>query len=418
MGYGCFVRRVKKSEIAQTSEVISFGNTIVSGTLVGTNAMTIRQLAMIGDSRVNGSSSGRFAAEVAHACGEWVWCKPDTFNTGVGGSSIFHARTTQVPQAIATGAKTFVVLSGTNGAINSNDIGQTPTDSLADRQSQMLGLLSALDSTENTIFLCNEMPNKVSPITQLHYDYHTWLNGLTSATAGLVNATLTIVNTWDAVRTAGTGINTNLDPRWANDYLHPANMGQERMAYAVWQAMNSRFTSPCIDFYNPTIPMFKTGSLVNINRGQVPPGWTDFTAADSLTYSTAGTGPNWIITVTNGAAAKKSLNLRFTLPSQTVNAVVSVDYELVPELNPSLTSRLYESKFGGQNWDRGTGTNTSSNVFWIGDSSSTHQEQWMGGRRRATILIGKTVAPSRFDFYFGMRPGQVLKIHGAGIYER
>lgn len=386
-----------------------FGNVTPSGSYSGQNAPMSRRLAMIGDSRISANGGGAFASQVVYNCGEWVWINPNTFNYGLGGSQIIDARVTQAPAAIADGCQVFVILTGVNGA--------SGTDTLANRQSEMLGLLAVLDGVGNTIFLCNEMPAGTAPQTTLHWDYHNWLDSLTAASAGLSNAALAIVNTWDVVKT-GSGQSVQLAAQWQNDLLHPKNTGQERMAKAVWQAMGAHFSGPHVNFGSPSQRLSDGTSTVNVNRGVLPSGWTDASAAGGITYSVAGTGANTVVTFDNtGNASNATIACRIT-PSAVTDGVVVIDYEMDVDPAPDLAVRNSFQKVSIRNFDFGTGANQAISNFWQGDISSTAQDQEMGGRRRMAMRIGASAASPRVDLLFQIKAGTRLRVHAVDIYER
>lgn len=394
----------------QSGNPLSFGNVTPSGSYSGSNAPMSRRLAMIGDSRISAVGGGAFASQVVYNCGEWVWINPNTFNYGLGGTQIIDARTTQAPAAVADGCQVFLILTGVNGAGG--------TDNLANRQSELLGTLAVLDGVGNTIFLCNEMPESTSPQADLHYQYHQWLDGLTAGTASLTNADLVIVDTWSVVST-GAGQNVQLAPQWDNDLLHPMNTGAERMAKAVWDAMKAHFSGPHVNFGSPSQRLSDGTSTVNVNRGVLPSGWTDSSAAGGITYSVSGAGANTVVTFDNtGNGSNATLACRITPGSAVTDGVVVIDYELDVDPSPDLDTRNSFQKVSIRNFDFGTGSNVAITNFWQGDVSSTAQDQEMGGRRRMALRLGASAASRRIDLLFQVKAGTRVRVHAVDIYER
>lgn len=389
---------------------LSFGNVTVAGSYSGQNAPMSRRMAMLGDSRISAISGGPFASQVVYACGEWIWINPNAFDYGLGGTTINHARTTQAPAAVADGCRVFVVLTGVNGAGG--------TDTLATRQSELLGLLAVLDGAGNTIFLCNDMPEGAAPQKDLHYQYHQWLDGLTAGAAGLSNAALAIVNTWGAVST-GTGQSVQLAAQWQNDLLHPKNTGQERMAKAVWAAMGAHFSGPHVNFGSPSQRLSDGTTTVNVNRGVLPSGWTDAAAAGGITYSVAGTGANTVVTFDNtGNGANATLACRITPGAAVTDGVLVIDYELDVDPAPDLSTRNSFLKLSIRNFDYGSGANQAVVNFWQGDISSTQQDTEMGGRRRMALRLGASAASRRIDLLWQIKAGARVRVHAIDLYER
>lgn len=395
---------------AAAGNPLSFGNATPSGSYSGQNAPMSRRMAMLGDSRISAVSGGPFASQVVYACGEWVWINPNTFNYGLGGTTIKDARVTQAPAAVADGCGVFVILTGVNGS--------GTTDSLATRQSEMLGLLAVLDGAGNTIFLCNDMTKGVSPQTDVQYQYHLWLDGLTGAAAGLANATLVIVNTWDAVIT-GSGQDVQLAPQWQNDLLHPKNTGQERMAKAVWDAMKAQFAGPHVNFGSPSQRLSDGASTVSVGRGTLPSGWTDASGAGGIVYTVSGAGAATVVTFDNtGNASNATTACRITPGAAVTDGVVVIDYEMDVDPAPSLSARNFFPKLSIRNFDFGAGTNVAIANFWQGDIASTAQDNEMGGRRRMALRLGASAAGRRIDLLWQIKAGTKVRVHAVDIYER
>lgn len=414
---------------------ISFGNETYPTRGTASNAPSVRLLGMIGDSRVEGDRPGQFAFEVACVCGEWVFSNPSSYNYGNGGSSVYYARTTEAPAAVGDGCLTFVVLTGTNGAYADGTeesaadaadpgAGIPSMTELEKRQYETLGLLAALDLAGATIFLCNEMPgggsgggtdaNKVA--------HHDWIDTLTAGSAGLTNADLVIVNTWDAVSDGGTGIATELDPQWVGDGLHPTTQGQERMAQAVWTAMNAHFgTDVHLDFTIPSQNLMDGTSTISVNRGVVPTNWRDATAADDLVYATSGTGLDTSVTLTNNHPADTlTAVLQVTISSEIADGVLLTEYGYAPDPSPDTTAG------GKRNWAqrwslRGFAATLGASIFNTASNAinATTQDYETGGRRRVAMHVGATAGGTkRADLYFEVAPGQTVTIYRHEIHER
>jgi lysophospholipase L1-like esterase len=393
---------------------ITFGNITYPSRSTASNAPASRKLAMIGDSRVAGDSPGQFAFETFTACGEWVWADYRDFNYGDGGSTIYNARYTQAPAAVADGCLTFVVLTGTNGAREAGE--GDGVDSLANRQTETLGLLAALDQVGATIFLCNEMPgSSVSPFgtdaTKLAH--HNWINTRTTANTSLSNADLVIVNTWDAVSDGSETTATTLDARWINDGLHPSNRGQERMAQATWTAMNGFFgTDVHLDFASPDQNLCDGTTTESRNRGTMPSGWNDFTAADALEYSVTGTGLDTVFTVENTGETELQMATRKNIGAST-DAVILLEYDLQGVVSPASGDRELGPRVSVRNAGLGALYTTA-----VADTSGTTQKYELGGRRRMVIYIGATAASPRFDLVFAVPGGQTINFYRVDVYER
>lgn len=389
---------------------LSFGNATVAGSYSGQNAPMSRRLAILGDSRISAMSGGHFASQIVYACGEWVWINPNTGNYGLGGTTIKDARITQAPAAVADGCQVFVILTGVNGS--------GTTDSLATRQSEMLGLLALLDGVGNTIFLCNDMTKGVSPQTDVQYQYHLWLDGLTAGEAGLTNAALVIVDTWRTV-TVGTGQNVQLAPQWENDFLHPKNTGQERMARAVWERMKATFAGPHVNFGSPSQRLSDGTTTVGVGRGTLPSGWTDASGAGGITYAVSGTGAATVVTFDNtGNGANATTACRITPGAAVTDGVMVIDYEMDIDPAPDLAVRNFFPKLSIRNFDYGTGTNQAIVNFWQGDISSTAQDNELGGRRRMALRLGASAASRRIDLLWQIKAGTRVRVHAVDIYER
>lgn len=433
IGIGLGINRIAA---ASSGVDLSFGNTAYETRATASNAPSSRRLGMIGDSRVQGDQPGQFAFETLCACGEWIWGDFRNYNYGDGGTSIYFSRTNAAaaPKAVTDGCRTFVVLVGTNGAY-ADGVEEAAADAadpgagipsmteLEKRQYETLGLLSVLDLTGATIFLCNEMPGGGSGggTDAAKVAHHEWLDTLTAVSAGLSNADLIIVNTWNAVSDGGTGTATELDPQWENDGLHPAFQGQERMARAVWGAMNTHFgTSVHLDFSTPSQNLLDGTSTASVNRGTLPGGWNDFTAADDLTYSTSGTGLDTVLTVTNGGASTINMAARVT-PGVVTDGVVLFEYNFVANPTASDTtgsSRDFAQRMGFREADYGTGTPIANVPTDSNAAIASSQDYQMGGNRRATFYVGAMGTGRRIDTLFEIAGGQTVEITRVEIHER
>jgi hypothetical protein len=401
---------------------LSYGNLSVTGTPPVSNAPLARKLALIGDSRMASISGGTVAQEIATACGEYAWCNGTTFNYAVGGTTIYNARVTQVPLALADNCGVFVILTGTNGARKAGE--GDGVDSLANRQTETLGLLAALDQPGATIFLCNEIPGLADGGTGTGSDatklaHHNWIKALTTGSAGLTNAQLVIVNTWDAVSDGTESTSTNLAAAWRNDGLHPAYRGQEREAKAVWSAMKAHFSGPGLVFGGPSQRLLDGATTASVARGTVPGGWSDATAADGMTYATSGIGAGTVLTVSNAVnATSKTMALRKT-PAAITDGILMIEYDLDVSTGPANDGfRNWSPKITPRNFYYGAGSPSAAVNFWLAVNGAKAQDYEMGGRRRMAVHLGQSDTAPRIDIAFQLQAGQVLRLHAVDIYER
>src|SRR5690606_30195246 len=138
--------------------------------------------------------------------------------------------------------------------------------------------------------------------------------------------------------------------------LHPKNTGQERMAKAAWDAMKAHFAGPHVNFGSPSQRLSDGASTVNVNRGVLPSGWTDASAAGGITYAVSGTGANTVVTVGNtGNGSTATLAGRITPGSAVTDGVVVIDYGLDVDPSPDLDTRNSFQKVSIRNFDFGTG---------------------------------------------------------------
>lgn len=404
---------------------LEYGNVALPARGTISNAPQRRRFAVIGDSRASGNSPVQFAGQVLWASGVWIWADSRTYDYALGGSSIYHAVNTQAPAALADGCRVFVVLTGTNGARQNGE--GDGVDTFATRRTETLNLLAALDVPGATIILCNEMPGRSgNPGTdQAKVDHHNWLNTLTTASAGLVNADLVIANTWDAVSDGGNGTDTELDAQWANDGLHPAAQGQERQAKAVWDALNGHFgNSVQLDFASPAQNLMD-GTTTTTNgagkrAGLVPTGWQDSTADDGLTYSTTGTGLDTEVTVHNPGPSDVLLFPRIGTGAFT-DGVLLVDYSFNadPDADPAQGGAPnFWPRLIVRDVDFGTGANQAITGTAVGSAQVAAQDYQMGGMRRGVVYLGASGPSPRVDPVFSIAAGQSVTFHRLEIHER
>lgn len=432
LGVGVGVCALPRRGLDQAPLGLSYGNATYPARGTASNAPATRRLAILGDSRPSGTQPSQFAAMVMWSIGEWVWALPGAdesdpdYEFAVGGSTIYHAVNTQAPQALAKGCSVFVVMTGTNGAREAGE--GDGVDTFATRQIETQNLLAALDQPGATIFLCNEMPGRSDGGTftgteQIKVDHHNWINTLTTANAGLTNADLVIVNTWDAISDGGVGVDANLNPRWVNDGLHPATQGQERTAMAVWEAMNAHFGSEVqLDFSAPSQNLLDGSTTVSEDRGVLPGGWRDFNAADALVYSTAGTGLETVLTVTNGGGSNLTTNARVSFLSPVTDGVLFIDYSIDPDPDADQSIGVmpnYGPRIVLRECDFGTGV--MEPIFGTASVSVNTQsmDYHVGGRRRLAAYIGAaSVAAGNVQLSFLVAAGMTLKVHRVEIHER
>lgn len=404
-----------------------YGNTAYPVRGTASNAPASRQVAFIGDSRVAGSAPWQFASLALFSAGEWVWGDRAYNDYALGGTSIYHAVNTQAPAAVASGARVFVVLTGTNGARQSGE--GDGVDTLATRQAETLALLSALDQAGATIFLCNEMPGAAdfgagTGTGETKLGHHLWIDGLTAAGAGLSNADLVIVDTWAAVSDGTESTATNLALDWRNDGLHPASQGQERMARAVWSAMNAHWGGAVhLDFASPAQNLLDGTTTASVNRGTVPGGWTDFSAANGLVYTTTGAGLDTVFTVENTTEGMLSMSSRSFEPAATTDAILFFEYDLDPVFDVAHTTgtRLFGQRFSARNFEFGTGSPvlyTSPATAGVNPAAQPYE---LGGRRRMALQVGACAPAStavRADLLFDIAPGQTVRFYRVELHER
>ena len=416
---------------------VSFGNETYPARATASNAPNERKAAYIGDSRHEGDQPGQAAFESACACGEWIYFNPNTYNYADGGSSIYFSRTdaTAAPKAVADGCRTFVVLTGTNGAYADGaeeaaadaadpGAGIPSMTELQKRQYETLGLLSVLDLAGATIFLCNEMPGGGSGggTDAEKVAHHEWIDTLTAGSAGLTNADLIIVNTWDAVSDGGTGTATELDPQWYNDGLHPAFQGQERQAKAIWEAMNAHFgTDVHLDFSAPSQNLMDGTTTKSIARGTVPTNWAESVAADDLVYETSGTGLDTLVTFTNNHPTDTLVTaLRVTISSEVTDGVLFTEYGYSPD--PGRDATTFVKRNFAQRWSlRDFATLLGASIYNTASNAqiTSAQDYETGGRRRVAMHVGATAGGTkRADLLFEVAPGQTVTIYRHEIHER
>jgi len=402
--------------VAAGGDTLEFGDETLPGTPLTTVTLA-RTLTGIGDSRMLGNWGGQFYAEVLLSCGGWVIANralnSNFFgNYGVGGDGLAEM-IAQATAAAATASRVHLVLGGVNGA------GDAITDNLANRQAQLTLVLQELDQAGAVIFLCNEMPNN-APDTDtdaLHVSYHDWLDTVDATTFSLSDADLVVVDTWSAV--ADPDFPLRLDPRWEADGLHPHNQGQERMARAVYEAMAGYFTQPLFDLSAPDQNWMDGTTTVSVNRGTLPAGWLDFSAADDLDYVTSGTGLATQIDVENNSASPKGMVTRYT-PAAVTDGLVYWEYYLPPEpaADRATLSRTDENTCGFRNFSLGTGANIGVGPsMFPADSSLTRREQELGGWRRVTMYVEASATSPRFDVSSDISAGKTITLRRALLYE-
>ena len=415
----------------------SFGAETVTGTPTATNAPASRQVAVIGDSRAGTQQSGSTGMEILSPVGHLLWHKLN-WNFSVGGSTINHAVVTQAPAAVASGAKVFFVLTGTNGA------GAGAGTELENRQAQTLALLAALDVVDGIIFLCNEIPGQTgaypSGSPQDKIDHHAWINGLTTASASLVNAQLVIVNTWDAVADPATGLplvegkpglTVSLREAETSDGLHPSTWGSERIAKAFFEAATAHFAGPCVDYASPDVVLLDGTTVDNIPAfGDFPDGWVKFGAANGLVMTTIGTGTGTVFTVENTSGGDLQIDVRRTLSAETTNAVLLVEYEIEPNPSASPTPGATALKSdpqitlvgtSGGGFDFGTGVNDAAETVYARRSNAdSDQDRRFGGRRRTCLLVGATAlsGTDQVRLVHRVPAGGRIVFHRVDLYER
>ena len=422
--------------LAEAEETFSFGNETVTGTPTATNAPSSRQIAVIGDSRAGTQQSGSTGMEILSPVGHLLWHKV-TWNYSVGGSTINDAVVSQAPAAIASGAKVFFVLTGTNGA------GAGGGTELENRQAQTLALLAALDVVDGTIFLCNEIPGVSLPATgtpQDKIDHHHWINGLTTANTSLANAELVIVNTWDAVADPATGLplvdgkpglTVSLRADETSDGLHPSTWGSERIAKAFFEAATAHFGGPCVDYASPDVVLLDGTTVDNIPAfGDFPDGWVKFGAANGLVMTTIGTGTGTVFTVENTSGGDLQIDVRRTLSAETTNAVLLVEYEIEPNPSASPTPGATALKSdpqitlvgtSGGGFDFGTGVNDAAETVYARRSNAaSDQDRRFGGRRRTCLLVGATAlsGTDQVRLVHRVPAGGRIVFHRVDLYER
>jgi hypothetical protein len=434
--------------ITVAAATLTYGNTTYPARTTASNAPAERKLALIGDSRVRGNSPGQFADEVVRACGEWLWVdvtdqgtltdrNGDTYNTSYnyafGGSSLWHAANKQAPAAVADGCKAFLVLTGTNGARQTGLDGDegdyaTDPDSFAARQFETLALLSTLDVVGGTIFLCNEVPGAAStPASSgsIKLAHHQWIDGLTAASAGLTNAELVIVDTWNSVVDQNGNeetVSAQIDPDLNLDWLHPHFRGQEAMGQAVWVAMNAHFGANVhLDFANPTQLLLDGATIRSLPRGDVPSAWNEFgTSTDNLSYTLTGTGDQTELVLSNSSASGTSLSTSLRVPlGGTTNAVVLIEYSRPSnDSYQNLQRRNSAGRYGIRNVDFGTGSNVSLFNSPANSEIGNSRDPELGGRRRLCFYVGQTGSNPRVDLLFEVDGGLPITFHRIDVYAR
>lgn len=414
------------SNAVTVTDVLNYGDAAIVGTAVADP--TSRHMAFLGDSRMNSA----LQTLISESVGQWgVSTINNEFSEA--GSSCYDVRAVKAPLAAASGAKVFNLLFSTNGAYKNAEqaaaeaadpgAGIETMTELEKRQYEILGALQVLDISGAVIFLANEMPGLLGEIgtEQVKVDTHLWLNGLTAAGAGLVNAELVIVDTWTQVSDGvGPSVFTSYDERWRGDGLHPLLQGYQRAAYAFWLAYKAHFgTLVALPFDTPTHRLCDGTNLENRNRGTMPGGWNDFSAADDLVYTVTGTGADTVFTLTNGGATALEAVMRRNVTEPFTNGYIlfEVDLDGISPVShdPGPPERWLELTL--DDFDHGSGATIGSVQEQELNAGSSNQKVDMGGRRRYVHWLGAPDTAARIRPSFMVPPGTAMRILRVDIFD-
>lgn len=404
------------------TELTTFGADIPASYTV-TSDFAGRKLGFLGDSRIAGTRSNTTPGEIIANSGLWLWAEDDS-NKGVSGSTINDMRTSQIPALLADGIKNVCIITGTNGA-------GSGTDTFADRQSELLASLALLDQTGMTIFLSDEIPGRLtaagSGTDAVKVADHAWRKTLTAASAGLTNAELIIVPTWAAVAdNDAEDITTEIEADWTGDGLHPSNHGSSRIAKAFFDAFETKFgTDLLFDIDNPALNLLDGTTTVNPARGTVPSGMNDFSAADELTYATAGTGLATVLTAANSHVTDhKDMAMRVNYtPTGTLasDAYLWLQWEIDhdPDADTAVGNQNYCYEIQPDNYDFGAGGSSYSNTKFFEDDATAirNQDLQVGGTRSACIRLGETGGANRIQILFRVPESAEIRITGMRLFE-